>query len=148
MKTESEDGSNVGRCCDLHERLILSECRFFQGTASIEEIQSMNEREQKLFSSPPGKALVCLTLNLHDHRLCAGQHVSVACISTAWRTTPNHGVFFKLYCRVVHFVSIFCVLLYNRWAQAWISALCSIQYDDKIEDVLLKAAADRELETG
>lgn len=36
----------------------------FQRIASIKRIQSMNERGQKLFNTPPGEALVCLTFNI------------------------------------------------------------------------------------
>lgn len=88
----------------------------FQRIASIVEIPSLNEREQKLFNAPPGTALLQPHSSFRVHRLCAGQHISILCISSAWGGWPGMTLLFRSW--VIHFLPISSMFLYNRWAEA------------------------------
>lgn len=107
----------------------------FQRIASIVEIPSLNEREQKLFNAPPGTALLQPHSSFRVHRLCAGQHISILCISSAWGGGDLEWPFSLEAGSYIFFQFPPCSSIIDE-QRRWVSALCSIDYDENTEQCL------------
>lgn len=126
----------MAKCCDLHERLILFECRFSEGSTRLKEFKEWMKGGKELFNTASGKALFCFTLN---SCLITNDRIHSACIHSLFRSAhlyprrwPRISQLFEGG-RGYVFSAISCEYLYYWWAAACVPRLCRIWWENTAE---------------